>query len=136
MRAIIYEALISDPALSAVMGARWTSARGVDAELDQAVGFERPFGTFRIVTTTPGMSRVFLRSLEVWIHDDAGSYTRIDTLIRRVKDLLTGLEQVYHSETDSWLQQCTWVADSPDLFDDARRTNTRMTSFQLVGSGE
>jgi hypothetical protein len=136
MRAIIYNALVSDPVLSAVMADRWTTARGVDAELDQAAGFERPFGTFRIVNTTPGVSRTFLRSLEVWIHDDAGSYARIDPLIRRVKDLLTSLEQIYHVETDSWLQQCSWVADSPDLFDDARRTNTRMASFQLVGSGE
>lgn len=143
MRRTLYNLLVNDPVLSAVMGDRWVSAMGMDglrtggpSDGDPALGLQRPFGVFRIAGDFPGMGSTYQRTLEIWIHDEEGSYTRIDSLISRVKDYLPTVVQVQDPMTGSWIQEISWVNNSPDLFDDARRTNTKMASFNLVGSGE
>lgn len=138
MRSLINQILREDPELSAALGDRWFSSGGFDAMTpanDPAAGMERPFGTFRIAGTFPGIGKTTQRSLEVWVHDETGSYVQIDRLIQRIKELLTETVQVQNTTTGAWIQEISWVNDSPDLFDDARRTNTKMASFNLVGSG-
>lgn len=65
------------------------------------------------------------KTLFVWIHDEPGSYARIDGLLDIVRGILVG--QV----TDA--VACTWSGDSGDLADDTFKTITRNGSFRLVG---
>lgn len=135
MRQTIYSLLVNDPILAEHMGDRWIQASATHGEDDQAAGIARPFGAFRLSGTFAGMGQTNTKALEIWIHDETGSFLLIDKLLSRVREIVEALEQVQNPTTGNWIQEATWISFSPDLFDDARRTNTRMASFTLVGTG-
>ena len=64
-------------------------------------------------------------TLTVWVHDEPGSYARIDRILGYVRGILVG--QVPGAVA------CTWLGDSGDLSDDTFKTITRNGSFRLVG---
>lgn len=137
MRRILYSILTGDEQLYPIFGDRWVTAsgqHGTDLNGDPAKGLPRPFGVFRLTGSYPGMGHITQRGLEVWIHDEPGSFDLIDNALKRVRDVLTSVEQ-RRGSNGSIIQQISWTNDSPDLFDDVRRTNTKMASFNLVGSG-
>jgi hypothetical protein len=74
------------------------------------------------------------RRLEVWIHDEEGSYSLIDKVIGLLYKNLDGLEHVTYGSSE--LIMCEWVSDSTDLYDDGYRTNTKSTMFDIVGTGD
>jgi hypothetical protein len=61
--------------------------------------------------------------LTVWVHDEPGSYSQIDSIIELVRAALIG---------DS-ARICVWTGDSGDLADDTYATITRNSTYRLVG---
>ena len=128
MRTLIRQVLIADPTLIG-----FGVAPGAVLAGDVDTPAERPFLNLRWGATTPGMDVVDRRSLVIWVHDKPGDYTRIDSIIRRIKSLFGALAGEAHSS--GWLSQVEWVTDSNDLVDDGHGTITRTTTHNLVGSG-
>ncbi len=128
MRAMIRQLLISDPTLQSLNVVPEAVFMG-DADTPQ----ERPFIQLRWGGTTPGIGGVDRRALITWVHDRPGDYTRIDAILRRVRQLY---DQVAGAEHESgWTSQIDWVNDSDDLSDDGHGTITRNTTHTLIGSG-
>lgn len=131
IRSLIRERLVADATITTLIPAdRWLASSSVDAEPPA-----RPFAVLRYLGVNPGMSRINQTRLEVWIHDDPGSYKRIDDIIRRVRANLDGVEQASDSGGSTQLIQARWEGDSVDLFDDGYRTNTKSSGFTLTGTG-
>lgn len=85
-------------------------------EMPQGLSWDRPYGP---------------RRLTIWVHDTPGDYQRIDSIITRLKKLLT--ESVHVAGADGLtLTQCDWRGDSADLQDDGHDTFTRNSSFDVV----
>lgn len=63
----------------------------------------------------------------VYVHDQAGTYTRIDNILSIVRTTLVG--QV----SEETAVACTWQGDSGELSDEFYRTITRNGSFRLIG---
>lgn len=67
------------------------------------------------------------RMASIWVHDDPGSYDRIDDIISAIRGELVG--QVSREGAIC----CLWDGDSDQLADDMMGTITRYISLQLVG---
>lgn len=63
---------------------------------------------------------------QVWVHDDVGSYLRIDRILDEVKAALL------NADRPGELLEVHWLEDSGDLRDDEMRTVTRYSRFQLA----
>lgn len=62
----------------------------------------------------------------VWVHDDPGSYLRIDEVLAAVRWALVG------SVSEAGAIAVEWQGTSPDLADDVMDTITRNTSYALT----
>lgn len=99
----------------------------------------RPLCILRWQATSPGIqsgdnSPINQQVLQVWVHDELGSYVRIDRALRRVRTLLTSLVGVNVGEATEWLSAVKWEGDSDDLSDDTMRTTTKNAQFRFTGS--
>lgn len=92
----------------------------------------RPFAEIRFGGRFPGVAAVRRRRLEVWIHDDEGSYDRIEEWIQFVKGVLDGAAHLTDGSGNEVIL-CSWVNDSTDLYDGGYRTNCLMSAFDVVG---
>jgi hypothetical protein len=126
MRRLVYQALINSSALTQVIPVqRWIQAGAMD------LAIPRPFAVIRMTDGAPSISKSVQPSLQIWIHDDRGSYTRIDSTLELVKTALNAavpLEDATHRIVD-----INWTGDSPDLVDEGYDTNTKYASFTLTG---
>lgn len=92
---------------------------------------DRPFLIIRWEEVTPSFGRISTQRLSVWVHDHAQDYTRVNTLLEMVKDILLGA--VHVAGEDGWiLTQADWRGDSGDLVDLDYGTVMRSTSFDVV----
>lgn len=69
-------------------------------------------------------------TVTAWVHDELGSYRRIDAIISEIHKVLVG------SVPFSGAVLCEWMGSSPDLMDDQMGTGVRNTMFRLVGRTE
>jgi hypothetical protein len=95
----------------------------------------KPFIVLRWGNTDPGLGPINRRSLQVWVHDKKGDYSRINRCLKHVRDALIDLAGIATPETSGWLSQVNWEGYSEDLSDDEANTFTRYASFVLTGSG-
>jgi hypothetical protein len=126
MRKLIYEWLTSDDYLTSVIPAdRWLQQGAMDdppARPFAIVGFDdRPRSN--IGSPQPRIS--------IWVHDNRGSYFRIDDVIKYLEEELPNAVPL---EDDSYrIADIRWDASSGDLTDDGYSTNTRNARFILTG---
>ncbi len=126
MRALVRSLLISDTGLSAAISAdRWIQ-RGAVLETPP-----RPFAVIGYAGTFKSPTPIGKYRLEVWIHDERGDYTFIDTTLKRVKFVMKNSVGIRSSTAE--ITQVDWISDSPDLYDDGYRTGTRSAAFDVVG---
>jgi hypothetical protein len=126
MRALLYQWLTTNAQLTAIIPAdRWIQQGAMDdppARPFAVVGFtDRP-------RTDVGSAQP---RVAIWVHDDRGSYSTIDTVIELLEVLLpeaTPLVSATHRIAD-----IRWDASSADLTDDGYSTNTRNAQFILTG---
>lgn len=130
MRKLLYRALTEDETLLAEIPIdRWLSGGSVDTT--PALPFAViKFGGGDVI---PSPSRNPVSRVEIWIHDDKGSYTRIDRILGLVKTRLDGNGFVWSNLPDEWITQAEWTSTSGDLVDGGYNTNTRLASYKLVG---
>ena len=131
MRALIFQAIVNDPTLN-FLGITNSSSFAVDVDTPT----QRPFLQLRWGRNESALSKTEIgrRTLTIWVHDQPGDYTLIDTIILQLRTLLPTLEG--QSNGLGHLVAVEWTGDSEDLVDDGHRTIARNTSFSLVGSGQ
>lgn len=129
MRAIIFQAIINDVSLNA-QGITDDSSFAVDVDTPS----NRPFLQLRWGRNDEGLDVATRRNLVVWVHDEPGDYSRIDTIIKRLRVLFPSLVPTVYA--GGALMGVEWAGDSEDLTDDGHKTIARNTSFVLVGSGQ
>lgn len=99
----------------------------------------RPFGIYRLSSTLPGLTTRSRAGrtprLEIWVHDDPGSYVRIDGILSSLEDAFTAVSNLSAAEGES-IAQADFESRSPDLNDTGFRTICKMSSFKLVGKGQ
>ncbi len=98
----------------------------------------RPFGTYRLRITERGVtaqSKVRPVGLEIWVHDDPGSYLRIDGILNKLEAVFDVVVNASAAEGEN-IAQTRWEERSPDLNDDGLRTITKMVSYTLIGKGQ
>lgn len=124
MRKTIRDLIIADEVLTSMIPAeRWNGSRSMTDTPP------RPFAEIRFGGGQRGMAHIERRRLELWIHDDEGSYTLIDDVIVELKRVLDGVEHQGN------LMSCKWVSDSTDLYDGGHHTNTKSSGFECIGTG-
>jgi len=126
MRSLLYAAIVNEPDLiTAIPANRWIAGGAVDTAP------ARPFAVIRIVDGPPSISKAVQPRAQIWIHDNRGSYTRIDAILAILRQTL---ENAFPAEDSNSRIVCAeWTGDSPDLTDEGYNTNTRYSSFTLTG---
>jgi hypothetical protein len=126
MRSLIHNALTNEAELTALVPAeRWVARSALD---DRP---ETPFVVLAMGAVTPALASVRRGGLSVWVHDDRGSYVRIDSILDIVEKRL--LSYVHRTFGDAELMVVEFEGRSDDLEDDGLRTATRNSSFRIVG---
>lgn len=94
----------------------------------------KPFAIYRLsgrmdrVTTKSAMGS---NRVEVWIHDEPGSYSRIERLLSAVEDKF--LAVTHRVVGDQSISQIGYDSRSPDLYDEGFKSICKMSSFTIVG---
>lgn len=84
-----------------------------------------PFVTYRMHTHFPLNRGLGQREYsQVWCHDDAGDYARIDDILGRIRRAV----EAYPSEGE--FLEARWIETGVDLKDDVMGTITRYIRFQ------
>jgi hypothetical protein len=91
----------------------------------------KPFVVIRWETKTVSFEKRGSQSLSIWAHDDRGDYSRIDSILERVIDILLSAEHVVG--TDGYTLTCArYLSTSDDFWDDGYQTITRYCTFSIV----
>lgn len=132
MRATIRNVLIASPALTAVVpAARWYAPGAV---VDSPV---KPFVVLRWLAPTRSDAGRDMNQLRVDVHDNRGSYNRIEDLLGNpnqgggVYEVLSGL--LDHTGVDGRISECTYLGHSGDQEDVDYKTNFKFSSWQVIG---
>jgi hypothetical protein len=125
-RSWLYNELTTDAAVIAIVPAPRILAAG-SLEVRQE---DRPFIVVRLgpdVTelSDGGAPEITSQEATIWVHDEPGSYKRIDTILAAVRKSLVG--QVVTAIA------CIWQGDSGELADPTQGTIVRNSSYRLVG---
>lgn len=110
---------------------RWYSPGAV---IDQPL---KPFVVLRWLAPVTGASGRPLNQLRVDVHDQTGSYERIDALLGNpysgggIYDVLAGLWD--YDGPDARITQCDYLGHSGDQEDEVYGTNFKFTSWQVIG---
>lgn len=131
MRSLVYHVLSSDAVLMGLLPGGLYGDRALDT-----IPASRPFAVLMHEGPNPvpasGYRLSQVRST-LWVHDDVGDYTRIDSALKLAREIvLAAVPRVYQG---IWLIEAEWLGNSPDLSDDVRGTNTKNAAFLLTGSG-
>lgn len=139
MRADIRLALLGDATIQHVLSkagkqpAVIAATSGADGDLGDAV-LPRPHLILRWGSLSPGIGPVNRKDLTVWAHDEPGDYGDIETLLNRVRAVLTDMVAKPLSN-GGWLTCVEWQGDSEDGYDDGPGTITRNGTYIITGSG-
>lgn len=117
---IIYQHLISDPALTAVV-----PANSFYAWLDGPPA-NRPFVVLRFGAETPTVVKATEQELTTWAHDEPGDFQRIRTILRLIQTRLEALVL-------PGAYPPVWTGDSEEFPDDFLNTVTRNSTYRLLG---
>lgn len=96
-----------------------------------------PFGLYRLSGTFPGVtkrSKVKSVSVEIWVHDEPGDYSRIEGILKQIEDTFDSVVHASAAEGES-IGSANFESRSPDLNDDGFKTICKMTNYTIVGRG-
>lgn len=128
VHALVFSALSSDTQLQTL---------GIDADSCWAAGsFEgpqpTPFMVMRWGNTVKGIGPSNSATLMVFVHDDPGSYERINAIIVRAREVIKALAA--SGDSGNWITAVEWLGDSGELNEEAYRTITRNAEFNVVAN--
>lgn len=131
MRSLVYDLLSKDAVFMGLLPGGLHGDRGLNT-----IAPPRPFAVLMHEGPNPVPASGFrlsqVRTI-LWVHDDVGDYTRIDSALKLAREIV--LSAVPRTHQGVWLIEAEWLGDSPDLSDDVRGTNTKNAAFLLTGSG-
>lgn len=87
-----------------------------------------PYAAYKLVVETPRIGSAKNAQLQVWVHDKPGDYGQIDTILARIKEVLTS-----QGHFDDFLE-ARWLDHSEDLFDEGTGTITRFSRYTIIQS--
>jgi hypothetical protein len=126
MRRLITEALKADAGLTALVPAARIIQFGAVDEIP-----DRPFIVLQFSVTTVTDVKSGQPTLNVRVHDNRGSYIRIDDIIALVDEAIQGALPL---ESDTARIVCAeWTGVGEDLIDDGYNTNVRISNYTLTG---
>lgn len=126
MRALLYQAITGHVELSSIIPAsRWIQQGAVDNPP------ARPFAVVSFTDRPRSDVGSAQPRVTIWIHDDRGSYSKIDTVIQLLENILPDLPPL--EDSSNRIADIRWEASSGDLTDDGYNTNVRNATFALTG---
>lgn len=133
MRKTIHQLLTGSAPLTALIPTdRWLQAGNV-TDVPR-----KPFAVLRWIAPVGGDAKgTFAHQLQVAIHDERGSYERIDRILGGpyrnggVYPLLKGVVDLLG--VDGRVTQCDYLGDSGDQEDIDFKTNMKYSSWQIIG---
>lgn len=133
MRATIRNLLIGDAALTSIIPTeRWYEPGAV---LDTP---ERPFAILRWIAPVASNAKgAFANQLRVDVHDDRGSYTRLEEILGGpyrsggIYPHLSGIGGLLGA--DGYVAQADYLGTSGDQEDEDYMTNYMFSSWQIIG---
>jgi len=125
-RAAVYTLLSADATLQSIGLTNVYAFQAVDTPAS------KPFLVTRWDDMQPGVvASRGPQQLTLWVYDRPADYTRIDSIIARVKNILLGAVHV-SGEDGMVLTQARWTGDSQDLFDDVYECVLKTSSFDII----
>ena len=97
----------------------------------------KPFIIYRLSGDFPGVTRrskVRTRSLEIWVHDNPGDYSRIEGILKQIEDTFDSVVHASAIEGET-IGAALFESRSPDLNDDGFDSICKMTNYSIVGRG-
>jgi hypothetical protein len=126
MRELIHTWLTTQTYLTTIIPAeRWIQQGAVDDPPP------RPFAVVGFADRPRSDMGSAQPRLAVWVHDDRGSYAKIDSILQYVEETLPGAVPL--EDSDSRIVDIRWDGSSADLTDDGYNTNTRNAQFIITG---
>lgn len=127
MRATMHGILTGEPTLTAIVPVgRWYQAGNV---VDRPVF---PFAVVRWLAPVPGAGKnTFRKQLRIDIHDERGSYMRIDSFLKALTPVLSAVVNV--TGTDGRISECDFLGTGGDQEDDVYKSNFSFSSWQVIG---
>ena len=132
MRALIFSALSSDLVLNGLGITEATLHTNHNVDTPNI----KPFVVIRYLATPQATfkgSPVNSRIVQFWVHDEPGDYHRINSVLRRIKDILPALEG-QEDPDGGYIMDVLWQGNSDDFTDDEAKTITRNAQYQITGS--
>lgn len=130
MRAYIAQTLANDEGLRQMGFAKEAvySAENVDTPS------ERPFIVIRWLVRDPVIRQAPSQPnrFQVWCYDERGDYSRIDAMLDRVREVLTGIRA--QQTSTGWITRVDWDGDGGDAYDDVYEALVRTSSYTAVAS--
>lgn len=125
-RAWLYETLTADIGVTTIVPTQRINAAGSLEARQEA----RPFIVIRLGLEVAELNdgdapEVTSQDATIWVHDDPGSYKRIDAILGAVRGALIG-------QVNSAIA-CVWQGDSGELADPDQGTIVRNSSYRLLG---
>lgn len=136
MRAFLYNKLTLDPGLQAELGgAQGILTRVVPRRSQDDIMVPRPFLVFglgtesdeNLVDSTANDGEASRQFFQVWVHDEGGSYAKVDDLVKLVKDCLIGA-----SDPASNVLTIRFLETSQEFSNETYNTNFRYIRFQAI----
>lgn len=135
MRVLIANALIAGPGADPAVGGRVYEASalgqpGIPAEpLKPYITYiEDPSTVIRGVQET---SKAQHRNFRIQVHDDLGSFVRIERILALVRETMLSLESKV-SPTGAVCMGMWWTGNSSDITDPARGYNVKFSTFRAT----
>jgi len=125
-RAWLYQTLTAHPTVLSLVPAQRIHAAG-SLEAREEV---KPFIVIRLGFNFPELNEadtpeITAQEAAIWVHDEPGSYKRIDAILDAVRAALVG--QVPTAVA------CSWQGDSGELADPDQGTIVRNSTYRLLG---
>lgn len=126
VRKLAFEAVAGNAEVLALVPAEQWVARGALTER-----LTTPFVVYAIGEELPAPGPVRRTTVEFWVHDEPGDYTRIDDILEAIK---VAAESTLQSEGYGYrMMVVEWTGNSGDLSDEGLHTATRTGGFRAVG---
>lgn len=127
MRATMHQFLIAQSALTDIVPVgRWYQAGNV---VDKPAF---PFVVERWLAPVPGAARnTYRKQLRIDVHDERGSYMRIDSFLYALPPLLSAVSNLVGA--DGRITECDFLGNGGDQEDPVYHSNFSFSSWQVIG---
>lgn len=132
VRVTTHQLLVAQPALTALVPTERWFRRGGTIDTPAL-----PYVVLAWLGSVTVGGRNSPELLDVYVHDERGSYGKIDQVLKAVKPVLLAAEQYAGpSGTSTRLVQATYLGRSADLFDPDNGTAFQYSSWRIIGGEE